>query len=602
MAALFVACLCTITAGSAFGAAGDLDPSFGNHGKVLGPFGDDGGTSFTSALVLLPDGKLVVGRGDGWSAFKLTRYNSDGSVDGSFGTGGTATTPVGTPGPGTGVAALVVQSDGKLVAAGPAFGIDVDFALVRYDADGSLDGSFGSGGIVTTPVGPLNDEPRALVLQADGKIVAAGLANNGVGNNADFALVRYDSDGTLDTSFGIGGKVTTAVGTVASIASALVLQPDGKLIAAGGASSGGGVDFAVVRYAPDGSMDGSFGTAGIVTLPVGGCCFPQMRLVLQPDGKLLTAGSIGAGTLIRLNGDGSLDGTFGSGGWVTTPVGDVSALVLQPDGKLIAGADGFLVLRYDADGTLDDSFGEGGIVSRVHCETSFLSSMALQSDGKLVAAGHSLTGHGEAVALVRYLADGGSGDCGNGIVEAGESCDDGNLLQCDCCSSVCQKPSTCRQAEKSLLLLKDSDDDEKDKLIWKWLDGDATTTEELADPTYSAEYALCIYSGTAEALLAEASPPPGFFWRPTGSAGYKFKSPSLFHGLTKVVLKSGVQSKAKALVKGKGSSLPDAALGNLPLPVTARLVNWDTGVCMEAVYGASEVLKDDIETFKAKKN
>ena len=128
--------------------------------------------------------------------------------------------------------ALVQQADGKLVAAGYSYnGSNYDFALVRYNSDGSLDTSFGSGGVVTTGVGGSDDGVHALVQQADGKLVAAGRSNNG--SNNDFALVRYNSDGSLDTSFGSGGVVTTAVGGSDDYAQALVQQADGKLVAAG---------------------------------------------------------------------------------------------------------------------------------------------------------------------------------------------------------------------------------------------------------------------------------------------------------------------------------------------------------------------------------
>ncbi|MCZ7624563.1 MAG: delta-60 repeat domain-containing protein [Candidatus Methylomirabilis sp.] len=161
----------------------------------------------------------------------------------------------------TGARALVLQPDGKLVAAGVAdanFGTP-DFALARYNADGSLDTTFGTGGKVTTDFGGLfgNDDARALVIQPDGKLVAAGVSD---GNSA---LARHNPDGELDTSFNGTGKVTTGVGNGG--ASALVLQPDGKLVAASLAVVGLFTDFGLARYNPDGSLDGTFGVGGIVT-------------------------------------------------------------------------------------------------------------------------------------------------------------------------------------------------------------------------------------------------------------------------------------------------------------------------------------------------
>src|SRR5207249_11295173 len=135
-------------------------------------------------------------------------------------------------------------------------------ALAGCKATGGLDAGFGTGGKVTTPIGSVDDEACALVLEPDGKLVAAGYSDRG-SNNA-VALVRYNANGSLDTSFGTGGKVTTAIGSVDDEGFALVLQPDGKLVAAGYTSGGNGTDFALVRYIADGSLDRSVGTGGQV--------------------------------------------------------------------------------------------------------------------------------------------------------------------------------------------------------------------------------------------------------------------------------------------------------------------------------------------------
>src|SRR5205823_1436829 len=132
----------------------------------------------------------------------------------------------------------------------------------RYNAAGSLDTSFGTGGKVTTAIGSTDDEVLALVLQPDGKLVAAGFTAS-AGNSA-FALVRYNADGSLDTSFGTGGKVTTSIGSVDDKAIALVLQPDGKLVAAGYSKGGSNIAFALARYNAEGSRDASLGAAGQV--------------------------------------------------------------------------------------------------------------------------------------------------------------------------------------------------------------------------------------------------------------------------------------------------------------------------------------------------
>ncbi len=167
-----------------------------------------------------------------------------GALDTSFGTGGKVTTAIGSSDDDAN--GVVLQPDGKIVAAGSSYGTNDDFALARYNADGSLDAGFGTGGKVTTAIGSSTDEAFALALQADGKIVAAGYSYNGA--NADFALARYNPDGLLDPGFGAGGKVTTAIGSSGDVANAVALQPDGKIVAAGSISNGTNSDFALARY------------------------------------------------------------------------------------------------------------------------------------------------------------------------------------------------------------------------------------------------------------------------------------------------------------------------------------------------------------------
>src|SRR5439155_622700 len=181
----------------------------------------------------------------GKTTFALVRYNASGSLDASFGTGGKVTTPIGSVD--DEAFALVLEPDGKLVAAGYSDrGSNNAVALVRYNANGSLDTSFGTGGKVTTAIGSVDDEVFALVRQPDGKLVAAGYTSGT--NSTAFALVRYNADGSLDTSFGTGGKVTTAIGSIDDEVNALVLQADGKLAAAGYSYNGSDTDFAVARY------------------------------------------------------------------------------------------------------------------------------------------------------------------------------------------------------------------------------------------------------------------------------------------------------------------------------------------------------------------
>ncbi len=285
-----------------------------------------------------------------------------------------------------------------------------NFALTRYLADGNLDTSFGSGGKVTTDMGGnKNDFGSALALQPDGKLVAAGYSDS-----FNFALVRYLADGNLDTSFGSDGKVTTNFGANGA-GKALVLQPDGFIVVAGYSNG----DFALARYLADGSLDPSFGTGGSVTTDFGSDDEGK-SVALQPDGRIVVAGySNGNFALARYLADGSLDPSFGNGGIVTTDfgAGDVGqSVTLQPDGRIVVagysyigyGNDDIALARYLADGSLDPSFGTGGIVTTDFGSDDEGKSVALQPDGRIVVAGirADSNSHNPDFALVRYRTDG----------------------------------------------------------------------------------------------------------------------------------------------------------------------------------------------------
>lgn len=406
---------------------GSLDPSFGTDGKVMTRLGtEENIEDELHDMALQRDGKIVV-VGRSWQQYSndiaVVRYHPDGTLDASFGSGGKVVTnfpyrlikPY-SVGPTYGqygyddAFALVIQADGKLVVGGTS--------LVRYTPDGSLDPSFGTEGRVSTGV-------RALALQQDGKLVAVG------GEEGSFALARYNSDGSLDSSFGREGTVSTQLGRV-DAASDVALQADGKLVVVGQSFTGRSIDFAMVRYHPDGTLDSSFGTGGKVTSDF---CAHQIeeqyaqqvglgtiqgggwRVRLQPDGKIVVAGKPSGvpcpSVVLRYTADGSLDPSFGTGGTVTTRIRDdgaASALVLQADGKIVVAgnaAGSFALARYQPDGSLDPSFGTGGTVTTAISGTGdFVSALALQADGKLVVAGYVTMAPEYSIALLRYNPDG----------------------------------------------------------------------------------------------------------------------------------------------------------------------------------------------------
>ncbi|MBP6290306.1 MAG: InlB B-repeat-containing protein [Spirochaetes bacterium] len=370
-------------------------------------------------------------------------WKASGSLDDSFGSGGKVITPVGSSNDLRN--AMALQNDGKILVAGCSLGSNQDFAVVRYNPDGTLDTGFGSGGKVITPVGSSDDFGRAMALQNDGKILVAG---HSLGSNYDFAVVRYNPDGMLDTGFGSGGKVITPVGSSDDFGRAMALQNDGKILVAGYSSNGSNADFAVVRYNPGGTLDTGFGNGGKVITSVGSSNNRVHALALQNDGKILVAGcSLGSNqdfAVVRYNPDGTLDTGFGNGGNVITPVGSSNdrgyALALQNDGKiLVAGYSyngsnpDFAVVRYNPDGTLDTGFGSGGkVITPVGSSDDFGYAMALQNDGKILVAGYSSNGSNYDFAVVRYNPDGmldtGFGSGGKVITPVSPSSDCGYVM------------------------------------------------------------------------------------------------------------------------------------------------------------------------------
>jgi uncharacterized delta-60 repeat protein len=409
-------------------ADGDLDPGFGNGGRVTTDF-LRGGDDRASAVAIQKDGKIVVAGGNSGN-FAVARYNPDGSLDTSFGDGGRAATAFGTSS--STANALALQPDGKIVLAGSVGNSNTgaDFALARYNSDGSLDTSFDGDGRVTTHISDISDGEDAAnavaVQSADGKIIAAGSVVNRL-TGADFALTRYNSDGSLDTTFDGDGKVTTDFNGPSDRARGVALQPDGRVVAAGLMFSFSFPDsFVLARYNLDGSLDPKFGTGGKVATALGATA---TSIALQPDGKMIVAGWSLANffqfVLARYNSDGSLDTSFDGDGIVTADTGaDFEAahsVALQPDGKIVVAGGNqffFLLARFNVNGSLDANFGFNGFVftplGDLHFSNAF--GIAIQpNDGKIVSAGAAgVTDLGNDFALARHHGDGSLDDSFDG--------------------------------------------------------------------------------------------------------------------------------------------------------------------------------------------
>ncbi|MCP3916959.1 MAG: DUF4347 domain-containing protein, partial [bacterium] len=393
--------------------------SLTGDGIVTSDFGS--GSDIGRSVTMQDDGKiLVAGYNDNGvnDDFALTRYNADGSLDTTFGGGGILTTAIGSS-TDRGYS-VVVQDDGKILVSGYSYnGSDNDFVLIRYHADGTLDTSFDTDGIVITPVGSGDDSSFSIAVQSDGKILVAGKSNNA---NTDFALLRYNTDGSLDTSFDTDGIVTTDFGYGYDVGLGLMVQGDGKILVAGSSWNGSNDDFALARYNADGSLDTSFDGDGMLITQVGtGNDYPEAA-TLQSDGKILVAGFARGSdddfALVRYNTDGSLDTSFDTDGILTTAIGSGDdkgrSVTVQVDGKILVAGESyngsnydFALVRYNADGSLDTSFDtDGKLTPALGSGDDTIYAVPVQADGKILVAGNSHNGSDHDFALVRYNADG----------------------------------------------------------------------------------------------------------------------------------------------------------------------------------------------------
>ncbi|MBV9211216.1 MAG: VCBS repeat-containing protein, partial [Acidobacteria bacterium] len=404
-----------------------LDYTFGTSGSVKTDL--TGLSDFIRDMALQPDGKIVaVGGAYGGNRVGVARYNPNGSLDASFGTGGIVTTAI--PGQFSfgSAEAVALQADGKIVVAGysgsSVTSTGYNYLLIRYNTNGSLDSSFGTNGIVTTDFNNNADYAQDVFIQPDGKIIAVGRSyfiNNE--QYFDFSLARYNTDGSLDTSFGTGGKATANF-NYGDEGFCGALLPNGKILVGGLSRNVGTLDdVAVVRFNSDGSLDTSFGTSGRTTVEFFSSYDIATDLAVQADGKIVVVGSTWSNesfyrmTVARFNADGSLDTSFGTGGkqmivFLTGYNAQANAVAIQPDGKIVIAGyasvpnpfstsggtyDDVAVARLNTDGSLDASFnGDGKFHTRLQPGDTQDRAYALLllADGKILVGGVAGTAGG----------------------------------------------------------------------------------------------------------------------------------------------------------------------------------------------------------------
>jgi uncharacterized delta-60 repeat protein len=340
-------------------------------------------------------------------------FSGDGKVTTSFNSGW------------AGAGGVAIQADGKIVVAGSTgfSGPDSRFAVARYGPYGRLDPTFGGDGRVRVNFSSNNDLASAVAVQSDGKIVAVGTTTT---TTDSFALARFNTDGSLDTTFDGDGKLITEFPDPYnwSAASSVVIQSDGKIVVAGRAWNEEeeiGTKFALARYNEDGTLDTTFSDDGTVVVGVSTYDFQAdfaADVAIDADGKIVAAGRADRSgfAVARFNADGTLDPTFSGDGKVTTDFGGnawAAGVAIQGDGKIVAAgrAGGTLgrfgLARYNADGTLDPTFGDGGkVATDFSARQDYARGVAIQATGKIVAVGLANPGRDSRFALARYTADG----------------------------------------------------------------------------------------------------------------------------------------------------------------------------------------------------
>jgi uncharacterized delta-60 repeat protein len=402
-----------------YNANGTLDTTLNGTGKVITPIGSS--TDVANAIALQPDGKVLLA---GYCAFNVfnfcaARYNANGTLDTTWNSTGTVITAIGSSD--DRATAIALQPDGKMLLAGLCFnGTNYDFCAARYNTNGTLDITWNSTGTVITPIGSSDDKAGAIALQPDGKVLLAGECIGGT--NIDFCAARYNTNGTLDTTWNSTGKVITPIGSGNDFATAMTLQPDGKVLLAGQCVNGTSFDFCAARYNANSTLDTTWNSTGKVITPIGSGADNAYAIALQPDGRVLLAGYCGINPNLdfctaRYNANGTLDTTWNSTGTVITAIGSggdtATAIALQPDGKvLLAGYCigtnyGFCAARYTANGTLDTTWnGTGTVITPIGGSNDLANAIALQPDGKVLLAGQCFNGTNNDFCTARYNANG----------------------------------------------------------------------------------------------------------------------------------------------------------------------------------------------------
>jgi uncharacterized delta-60 repeat protein len=411
-------------------APSDLDTSFADTGvflRVVGPYWDVAG-----AAALQVDGKILEGGSTYTDSnlvarnMALIRHNSDSTSDSTFGAGtGQVVTPIAQYG--GQIIDLAVQPDGKIIGGGYSIqGNNTQFALVRYNSNGTLDTTFGGGtGKVTTSLNAYASPGFAMALQRDGKMLVAGEIMLPSTSKAHFAVVRYNTNGTIDTSFGTGGTTTIAMSATGNeSARSVIVQADGKIVLAGYANRGSGDDIALARLTAAGALDTTFGVGGKVFTSLSGASTyadQAYAVAQQPDGKLVVTGWAAFDqygnqglAVVRYTSTGALDTSFNGSGYRIHSLGSTEmkaySVAVLPTGQILTagtyksnGYSRFVVARFTGAGAMDTAFGNGlgYVTTPILNAVTEAGDLAVSPNGKFYVTGYS----NGVFAVARYLGD-----------------------------------------------------------------------------------------------------------------------------------------------------------------------------------------------------
>jgi uncharacterized delta-60 repeat protein len=420
----------------AFAQSGEIDTSFGINGKVITGIGSNNNWAY--GIAIQPDGKFIVGgtyvSSNGDNDFALSRYNIDGSLDITFGTGGRVVTDFLDYGNNYSyIHSVLVLPNGKIIVFGTTGrqGFTPQSAVVRYAGNGSIDTGFGNNGKIVSNLFPYSINGSKMAVQPDGKLIITSEKIYDADPNYYIGVERYTEDGVLDTSFGTNGVAVAGFGNGRSIASSIVLQPDGKIVVSATYNQSAIFNMSITRFNGNGTLDTSFDSDGKVTTSFGpGTSGESMQAFLKPDGKIIIAGAVYNTNaryfgVVQYNNNGSLDTTFDSDGkaWYAfageTDYSSISSVTRQADGKFLvickptdygATTSDFVVRRYNANVTIDTDFGVNGRI-----QTSLINgyseaqSAAVAPNGEIFVAGKILYGqfnNTSEFAIAKYSSNG----------------------------------------------------------------------------------------------------------------------------------------------------------------------------------------------------